>query len=103
MTAELSRKANQCAGGAETAVRPSIPPPRRPSIPTIPSKGEGGRDEEVETWCSKRIVPASQLIGPAVSSRKTESAGGDVDILLVRGDTCLSVCDAKEAKDDRPN
>ena len=103
MTVESESESMRTQSRTETAVRPSIPPRRRPRIPTIPSKGEGGRDEEVETWCSKRIDPASQLIGPAVSSRKTESAGGDVDILLVRGDTCLSVCDAKEAKDDRPN
>ena len=79
MTAELSRKANQCARGAETAVRPSIPPLRHATagqrIPTVRSflqrvcgtQGRGGGDEEVETWCSKKTVPRLSLVSADLS------------------------------------
>ena len=114
MTAELSRKANQCARGAETAVRPSIPPLRHAAagqrIPTVRSflqrvcgtQGRGGGDEEVETWCSKKTVPRLSLVSADLSFYSSVGAPSSwADILLVRGDTCLSVCyAAKEGKDE---
>ena len=114
MTAELSRKANQCARGAETAVRPSIPPLRHATagqrIPTVRSfKGCAGRREgEGGTKKPKHGVPkrvfrvsaCSQLICLS-TVQSGHPVRGRTDILLVRGDTCLSVCyAAKEGKDE---